>query len=123
VDPILSYVQTRQAEIISLIRQFVECESPSDDPAAVDRFVDLVADTVSPFAAVKTVLAELDERIARLKAAPTRPECGCAQSTDIGTYDTCAFGCVYCYATNSRAAALSSIRAQFPGSPRLGTRG
>jgi glutamate carboxypeptidase len=55
VDPILSYVQTRHAEIISLIRQFVECESPSDAPAAVDRFVDLVADTVSPFAAVKTV--------------------------------------------------------------------
>jgi glutamate carboxypeptidase len=55
VDPILSYVQTRQAEIVSLIRQFVECESPSGDPAAVNRFMDLVADTVSPFAAVKTI--------------------------------------------------------------------
>jgi glutamate carboxypeptidase len=55
VDRILTYVQTRQAEMVRLIRQFVECESPSDDPAAVNRFVDLVADTVSPFAAVKTV--------------------------------------------------------------------
>jgi len=31
----------------------VECESPSDDPAAVGRFVDLVADTVAPFAKTK----------------------------------------------------------------------
>jgi glutamate carboxypeptidase len=55
VDPILAHVRTLQPEIVSLIRQFVECESPSDDPAAVNRFVDLVAETVSPFAAVKTV--------------------------------------------------------------------
>lgn len=36
-----------------------------------------------------------------LKAAPTRPGCGCAESIDIGAYDTCAFGCEYCYATSS----------------------
>ena len=36
------------------IRRFVECESPSDDAAAVNRFVELVADTVAPFAKVKT---------------------------------------------------------------------
>jgi glutamate carboxypeptidase len=38
----------------SLIRRLVECESPSDDPAAVTRFVELVSDTVSPYAKVKT---------------------------------------------------------------------
>ena len=38
----------------ALIRKFVECESPSDDAAAVNRFVDLVADTVTPYASVKT---------------------------------------------------------------------
>lgn len=30
-----------------------------------------------------------------------RPECGCVQSKDIGAYDTCRHGCVYCYATQS----------------------
>ena len=35
------------------IRQFVECESPSDHPVSVNRFVDLVSDTVAPFAAVR----------------------------------------------------------------------
>src|ERR1035438_289187 len=36
------------------IRRFVECESPSDDRAAVTRFVELVADTAAPFAKGKT---------------------------------------------------------------------
>jgi glutamate carboxypeptidase len=55
VDPLLSYAQVRQGEIIALIRRFVECESPSDTPEALDRFVELVSDTVAPFAQVKTV--------------------------------------------------------------------
>jgi len=55
VDPILSYIHQRQSDIIALIRQFVEVESPSDDPAAIKRFTDLVAATVSAYAKVKTV--------------------------------------------------------------------
>ena len=31
-----------------------------------------------------------------------RPACGCAQSLDIGTYDTCQNGCRYCYACRSQ---------------------
>ena len=38
----------------ALLRQLVECESPSDDPAAVNRLVELVCDTVAPMARVKT---------------------------------------------------------------------
>lgn len=33
----------------------VECESPSDDPAAVNRFVDLLGDVAPSFARVKTI--------------------------------------------------------------------
>src|SRR5215831_2829146 len=55
VDSILSHVRARESEIIALIRKLVECESPSDDPAAVNRFVELVADTTAPFASVKTI--------------------------------------------------------------------
>jgi glutamate carboxypeptidase len=54
VDSLLTYAQSKQREIIDLIRQLVECESPSDNPAAVALFVELFSDTVSPFASVKT---------------------------------------------------------------------
>jgi hypothetical protein len=46
--------------------------------------------------------------------APTRADCGCHRSIDIGAYDTCPFGCAYCYATNSRKAALDRRAAHHP---------
>jgi glutamate carboxypeptidase len=55
VDPILFEARSRQKQIVALIREMVECESPSDDPAAVNRFVDLLADVAPSFARVKTV--------------------------------------------------------------------
>ena len=54
LDPILSFLATQERAVTALIRQFVECESPSDDPAAVNRFVELVSDSAAPMARVKT---------------------------------------------------------------------
>ena len=34
----------------------------------------------------------------KYREKPTREECGCTESSDIGAYDTCPHGCVYCYA-------------------------
>jgi glutamate carboxypeptidase len=53
VDSLLAHAQSKQKDIIGLIRRFVECESPSDSPRDVGRFVELLADTVSPIAKVK----------------------------------------------------------------------
>jgi len=46
-----------------------------------------------------------------------REACGCVKSIDIGRYDTCLHGCVYCYATNSRKVALKNYRLHNPESP------
>lgn len=56
MDAILSYTRSRQQEMVSLCRELVECESPSDDPGAVARFVELVCDKVAGIANVRRFL-------------------------------------------------------------------
>ncbi len=45
---------------------------------------------------------------------PTRKQCGCTASRDIGAYDTCPYGCVYCYANQGTHAALRRFRVHDP---------
>jgi len=51
---LLRYARQKQGDIVALIRELVECESPSDHPPGVDRLVSLIADRVSGFARVRT---------------------------------------------------------------------
>jgi hypothetical protein len=48
-----------------------------------------------------------------------RPGCRCAESRDIGAYDTCPHGCVYCYAVTSRDAVRRRYQAHDPGAAIL----
>lgn len=48
-----------------------------------------------------------------------RPECGCYESRDIGEYDTCPHGCVYCYAVSNPTLAKTRYRAHDPQSEFL----
>jgi glutamate carboxypeptidase len=53
MDSYLRYARTKQKDIIALIKEFVECESPSDDAPGIKRFIDLLSASVSDIAKVK----------------------------------------------------------------------
>ncbi|MCH7694173.1 MAG: DUF1848 family protein, partial [Proteobacteria bacterium] len=50
---------------------------------------------------------------------PHRERCGCWASRDIGEYDTCPHGCVYCYAVRNRTLAKHRHRGHDPESEFL----
>ncbi len=53
------------------------------------------------------------------KDAAQRPACGCVESRDIGAYNSCLFGCAYCYATTSFGTATANHRRHDPDSAAL----
>ena len=65
-------------------------------------------------------LSDVAGRPIRARQKGNRPGCLCAESRDIGAYDTCPHGCVYCYAVRHRDAARRAFRSHDPEAEMLG---
>jgi len=64
-------------------------------------------------------LAEIGGHPFVAKTKGNRPGCLCAESRDIGAYDSCPHGCVYCYAVNHPALARETFRRHDPQAESL----
>jgi hypothetical protein len=57
--------------------------------------------------------------VSHTKDPSQRKACGCVVSKDIGMYDTCLYGCAYCYATKSFERAKENYRRHDPEAPSI----
>jgi hypothetical protein len=64
-------------------------------------------------------LSDLAQQPIAARESGNRPGCHCALSRDIGAYDTCPHGCVYCYAVADRDRAVRNFRAHDPAADCL----
>lgn len=53
------------------------------------------------------------------KKKAVRDGCSCLLGSDIGMYNTCPHGCVYCYANYDKKTVAENIRLHDPASPFL----
>lgn len=59
-------------------------------------------------------LSDVAGRLIPARQKGNRPDCQCHESRDIGDYDTCPHGCVYCYAVLNRELARERFRQHDP---------
>jgi hypothetical protein len=64
-------------------------------------------------------LAEVSGRPLVAREKGNRPGCRCAEARDIGAYESCIHGCVYCYAVGSRSAAQMAQASHDSAAPAL----
>lgn len=68
----------------------------------------------------KNIIEEITGcKIEASKDKNQREECGCVESVDVGSYNTCLNGCKYCYANFSEKAVRSNVKKCDVNSPLL----
>lgn len=106
-------------EFADQLAQIVRCNGM--EMASCAEKIDLEACGIKHNCCIDQQLIEeiIGGRINVNKDKNQRAECGCVESIDIGTYNTCRNGCVYCYANHSQESVNRNCEMFDPGSPLL----
>ena len=111
--------------------QNIECQVPlnfSEIAKEYGYYIDICFETIVVeqfgISHAHCIAKDLFERLGDCKSTVARKlnqraECGCIASIDIGAYDTCRNGCLYCYVNYSQRTVSKNFQTYNPESPLL----
>ena len=112
-DPAIERKRATVAELAAIARQFGMQATICAQP-------DLAADGAREARCIDAGrLGDVAGRTIAAREKGNRPGCACHEARDIGAYDSCPHGCIYCYAVASPRAARARHRRHDPEAPSL----
>jgi hypothetical protein len=112
--------EKRQMEKRQMVSQFAEIAGARGMALTLCTQPELAGEAAAPARCIDAQrLSDVAGRPIAARTKGNRPGCLCAESRDIGDYDSCPHGCVYCYAVSSRSAAKRRFQAHDPAGEYL----
>lgn len=99
------------AEKCVLLSELAQIADQNGQKMTVCSQPDLLGPALDPARCIDTArLSDVAGHDISARQKGNREGCLCAESRDIGAYDTCAHGCVYCYAVSDHDRAVENLR-------------
>jgi len=115
-----SWSDPEPAEKLDLLRDLAAIAINHGIQATLCTQPELAASGIAPARCIDAArLADIAGRPIEARTKGNRPGCLCAESRDIGAYDSCPHGCVYCYAVRRPELAKARYAAHDPKTTKL----